>query len=128
MDTLASPSTAAIAVPLAGTALFLAISLPLTASRIVSAEHYLGKTVFEAFDVRLGVENTFRTIADNQVIGAFGIHKKTAFARPVVAAMDLALLSLAILWWRRGPHRALLILGMTLIVASDLLVYSARAD
>ena len=114
--------------PLAGTLLFLAVSLPLTASRIVTAEHYGGKTVFEAFNLRLGVENTLRTIADNQVIGAFGIYRTTAFAPPTVIAIDLALLALAFAWWRRAPRRELLLLGLVLIVASDLLVYSARAD
>jgi hypothetical protein len=115
--------------PIAGTVLFLAISLPKTAERIIHAEHYRGKTIFAAFNFTQGVENTLRTLADNQVLGAVGIsHKAAAFSWPTVLAVVAVLFVLAAIWWRLAPDRRLLALGAALIVASDLLVYSGRAD
>jgi hypothetical protein len=115
--------------PIVGTLAFLSVSLPRTADRIIHAEHYQGKTVFAAFDLRLGMENTVRTLADNQVIGAVGVFDKTAvFSWPVVIAIVAAEAALAALCWWIAPRRCLLLLGLALILASDLVVYSARAD
>jgi hypothetical protein len=116
------------AAPLAGSALFLALSLPKTANRIFHAGHYGGKTVFEAFHPVDGVMNTIRTLADNQVLGALGIHRSAAFPWTMALAIVGCLVGIAVLWWRLAPQRRLLLLGLALIVASDILTYSARAE
>jgi hypothetical protein len=116
------------AVPLAGSLLFLAVSLPKTASRIIHAGHYQGKTVFEAFNLPAGLENTVRTLADNQVLGAFGVHRSAAFSWPTAIVIVCALAAIGALWYRAAPHRRLLLLGLAVILASDVLTYSARAD
>src|SRR4029079_12692395 len=52
----------------------------------------------------------------------------TAFAWPAVLAIDALLILLTIVLWSIAGKRSLLALGITFILASDLLVYSARAD
>jgi hypothetical protein len=116
------------AAPLVGSALFLVVSLPKTANRIFRADHYRGKTVFEAFHPVDGVMNTIRTLADNQVLGALGIHPSAAFPWTTAVAIVGCLAGVAVLWWRLAPQRRLLLLGLALILASDVLTYSARAE
>lgn len=116
------------AAPFVGSALFLAVSLPQTANRIFHADHYRGKTVFEAFHPVDGVMNTIRTLADNQVLGALGFHSSTAFAWTTVLVIVGCLAGIAVLWWRLAPERRLLVLGLAIILASDVLTYSARAE
>jgi hypothetical protein len=116
------------AVPAAGSLLFLAVSLPRTAERIVHASHYEGKTVFEAFSLSAGIRDTVRTLADNQVLGAVGIYRSAAFGWPAVTLITGVLLALAVLWWRAAPNRRLLALGLAIILASDVLTYGARAE
>jgi hypothetical protein len=115
-------------VPLMGSALFLAVSLPRTAAKIVHASHYQGKTVFQAFDVVSGAESTIRTLADNQVLGAIGVYRASAFAWPAALVLAGLFVGLGVLWWRLAWNRRLLVLGVAIILASDLLTYSARAD
>jgi hypothetical protein len=115
-------------IPMIGTVAFFAVSLPRTAESIVHAEHYRGKTVFQAFDPIAGTENTLRTLADNQIIGAFGIYRSSAFDWPVVLAIDAVLVGLAVLWWRIANSRRLIVVGLAVMLTSDLLIYSARAD
>ncbi len=116
------------AVPLLGTVAFLAVSLPRTAQSIVHAEHYQGKTVFQAFDPVAGAANTLRTLADNQIIGAIGVYRPVAFEWPAVCTIDAVLLVTTIVWWKIVPYRRLVLVGLAIWLASDLLVYSARAD
>jgi hypothetical protein len=115
-------------VPLIGTVLFLSVSLPRTAESIVHAEHYRGKSVFQAFDPVAGAANTLRTLADNQVLGAIGLARPTAMSWPAVWVMNVIWLSLAVVWWNVAPQKRLIVVGFAIILASDLLVYSARAD
>jgi len=118
-----------VAAPLLGTVVFVATSLSKKADQIIHAEHYQGKTIFAAFDPIEGVQNTLRTLADNQVLGAFGIaHKSAAFPWSVVLVVVGILAVLGGIWWRVAPHGRLLALGVALILASDLLVYGARAE
>ena len=125
----AGARVAACAAPILGTVLFLAVSLPRTADRIIHAEHYRGKTVFAAFDMRTGVENTLRTLADNQVLGAFGIsHKLTVIPWPGVWAIVALEAAIALACWRLSSKRRAMVVGAAFILISDLLVYSARAD
>jgi hypothetical protein len=116
------------AVPLLGSAAFLLVSLPRTADRIINARHYGGKTVFEAFQPIEGIVNTIRTLADNQIPGAFGIHRSAAFPWMTALAIFGVLAAAAFIWWRLAPARRLLLLGLAILLASDLLTYSARAN
>ena len=122
------PGVLAAAAPLLGGAMFLAASLPHTASQIVHASHYKGKTVFEAFQPVEGVVNTIRTLADNQVLGALGIHLPVAFPLTTALAIVGCLAVGAAVWWRLAPDRRLLLLGLAIVIASDVLTYGARAD
>jgi hypothetical protein len=120
---------AAAAVPLLGTVAFIGVSLWVSSGRIVQAEHYRGKTIFGAFDPIEGVRNTLRTLADNQVLGAFGIwDRHSTFGWPIVLAAVGILALIAVVWWRATPQRRLLALGLALTIGSDLMVYGARAD
>jgi len=114
--------------PVLGSVLFLAVSLPRTAERIVHASHYEGKTVFQAFDLWAGVADTVRTLADNQVLGAFGIYRASAFSWPVALAITGILVVAGAAWWRFAPYRRLILLGLAIVLASDVLTYGARAE
>lgn len=118
----------AAATPLLGLLVFVAVSLVATKGSGLQAAHYRGKSVFEAFSPVEGALNTLRTLADNQLPGAFGIWNKTSVLPwPVVLAVAGALLVLAILWWRAAPNRRLLALGLAITLSSDFLVYGGRA-
>jgi hypothetical protein len=112
--------------PVAGTALFLAVSLPRTAATIMHLEHYQGRTAVEAFDPLIGLWYSTRSVVDNLLLGIVGI---TGVALPVWCA--LAVLGGAVLvggwWWRQVPDRRLMVLGLGLIGSSYVLVYSARS-
>lgn len=116
------------AVPAIGSVAFLLVSLPSTADRIIHAEHYGGKSVFEAFQPVEGMVNTVRTLADNQVLGAFGIYRSAAFPWTAALVIVGCLVVAAAVWWRLAPERRLLLLGLSIVLASDILTYSARAD
>jgi hypothetical protein len=117
-------------VPLLGSVAFLAVSLPRTAERILHLPHYEGKTAVEAFHVLPGLENAGRSVVDNLVPGAFGISTPPGVVCPLPWAwVVLALLAAAGVWWWRGVRRhRLLLLGLGCVVASYVLVYSARSD
>jgi hypothetical protein len=112
--------------PLAGTALFLAISLPRTAEAILYASHYDGQTAVEAFQPRVGLEYTARSLVDNLVLGLFGI---TGVALPVwcIAVILPVLVAVGIWWWRQASDHRLMLLGLGLIGTTYMLCYSARA-
>jgi hypothetical protein len=117
-------------VPLAGTMLFLALSLPLTLDHIMHLEHYDGRTALESFDLLTGLEYTGRSVVENLALGAIGISAINC-PRWLVPPCLAALLGAAILWWKavgKTPaSRRLLLLGVALVLASYWLVYSARA-
>lgn len=117
------------AVPLLGSVAFVAIGLTVSAGRIVRAEHYRGKTIFGAFNPTEGIQNTLRTLADNQILGAFGYwDRHSTYSWTMVLAIVGVLAVLGVIWWRTASDRRLLALGVALTIGSDLLVYSARAD
>jgi hypothetical protein len=113
-------------VPLLGTGLFLALSLPRTAAIINQLPHYRGQTAVAAFDPVVGLGYTLRALVDGLVLGAAGI---PAVATPVwlLPAILAALSALAWWWWRRAAATALLWLGAGMMAGGYLLVYSARA-
>jgi hypothetical protein len=113
-----------------GSAVFLAVSLPRTAERILHLPHYEGKTTLEAFHLLPGLENAGRSIVDNLFLGMFGVSglRYLVCPEPWVFVV-LALLAAAGIWWWRGvrQHR-LLLLGLGCIFMSYVLVYSARSE
>jgi hypothetical protein len=112
--------------PLLGTALFLAVSLPRTAETIMHLNHYQGQSAVEAFQPRVGLVYTLRSIVDNLLLGVIGI---AGVALPLwcVVPVLAGVLAAGVWWWRQTPDRRLLLLGLGLIGGSYLLVYSARS-
>jgi hypothetical protein len=112
--------------PLLGTALFLAVSLPRTAGAILHLPHYEGKTAVEAFDPLTGLAYAGRSVVDNLLLGAVGVWSLQVPVRYV--AVLLAGLALALVWWwRQAPRGRLILLGLGFLGGSYLLIYSARA-
>jgi hypothetical protein len=115
--------------PLAGTALFLGISLPRTAPYIMHLEHY-GKDgdAVKAFKPLIGLDSTYRSIVENLLLGSVGIGSVDVPRGLVWLAWTL-LLIVGVWWWRgAGRGRVLIFVGTVTIFAAYLLVYSARAD
>jgi len=117
------------AVPLLGTAASGGVAVLASGDSIVRASHYRGKTIFEAFDPVHGALNSLRTLADNQIPGTLGIWSKQAVLPwPAALLVVVGLVVLGYMWWRLAPRHPLFLLGLAVIVGSDLLVYGARAD
>jgi hypothetical protein len=115
-------------VPLLGTGLFLAVSLPRTARAIMHLPHYGQRTALESFHLLPGLKHTFWSVVENLLLGQAGISSVNVPFGFAVAVWPL-LFVLGVWWWRGAPAgRRLMLLGMGLIFASYLLVYSARAD
>jgi hypothetical protein len=120
-------SVAASLVPLVGTGLFLAISLPRTAQAIMHLEHYDGRTALESFEPLTGLFYTGRSLVENLLVGIVGISNVTIPAYLVGMAWPLMAALLAFAWEGCPRGRRLMLLGCGLILTSYLLVYSARA-
>jgi hypothetical protein len=112
--------------PLAGTALFLAISLPRTAEAILHTGHYGEQTAVEAFHPLIGLQYTARSLVDNLLLGLVGV---TGIALPgwLIALILPVVVALGVWWWRQASEHRLMLLGLGLIGSSYLLCYSARA-
>jgi hypothetical protein len=115
--------------PLLGTGLFLAVSLPRTAAAILHLEHYRGKTALEAFDPVAGLVATARSVVDNLLIGMAGVSLgEVAVPLPLDLLGFGLLVAVGLWWWRQAPApRNLMLLGLGLIGGSYWLTYSARA-
>jgi hypothetical protein len=115
-------------VPLLGSALFLAVSLPRTAERIMHLPHYEGETALQAFHPLKGLQYTFWSIVENLLLGQLGISSVNVPFGLAVAVWPM-LLVLGAWWWRGAPAgRRQMLLGLGLIFTGYLLVYSARAE
>ena len=114
------------AIPLVGTAAFLAVSLPRTLEYIMHLEHYESRTAAESFNLCIGAGFTGRSLIDNLCLGQFGV---SAVRCPVwlVPICLLLVAAVGFWWWRTASTRRLIILGLGFIFSSYLLVYSARA-
>jgi hypothetical protein len=113
--------------PLAGTALFLALSLPRTADAIMHTGHYGEQTVVQAFDPRIGLLYTARSLVDNLLLGLVGVSGVALpiwFAAPLLLAIGVA----GVWWWRQAADHRLMLLGLGAIGSAYLLCYSARAQ
>lgn len=112
--------------PLAGTALFLALSLPRTAEAILHTSHYGEQTAVQAFHPLIGLEYTARSMVDNLLLGLVGV-TNVALPRWGIAAILPLIVGLAVWWWHQARDRRIMLLGLGLIGSSYLLCYSARA-
>jgi hypothetical protein len=112
--------------PLLGTAVFLAISLPRTAERIMHTSHYEGRTALESFGPWTGLLYTDRSLVDNLALGVVGVGTVSCPLWLLPFAL-FALGSLLWWWWRPVPQRRLLVLGLGFILLSYFLTYGARA-
>jgi hypothetical protein len=115
-------------VPCLGTALFLAVSLPRTARHIMHLEHYGESTALGSFKPLTGLLYTLRSVVENLLLGAVGVGSVDVPVWVVAAAWPLLLAGGAWLWWSAPRGRRLMLLGVGLIFAGYLLVYSARAE
>ncbi len=115
-------------VPLAGTGLFLAVSLPRTARTIMHLPHYEGQTALQSFHVLPGLKYTAWSVVENLLLGQLGISSVNVPFGLAVAVWPLVVCA-GWWWWRGAPAgRRQMLLGLGLIFLSYLLVYSARAD
>ncbi len=114
--------------PLAGTALFLGISLPRTMHYIMHLEHYGDGDAVKSFKPLIGLDSTYRSIVENLLLGSVGIGS-VGVPRGVVWLVWTVVLIVGVWWWRgAGRGRSLILLGTATIFVAYLLVYSARAD
>lgn len=115
-------------VPLLGTALFLAVSLPMNAEHIMHLEHYQmqKKTAVEAFELDRGLLSTARSLVDNVLLGQVGI-AGVVVPMPEVLGLSLGMVIAAAAWWWFAPSQRLVLLGLGFILVSYILTYSARA-
>ncbi len=116
------------ATPLLGSGLFLAVSLPLTAQTIIHLPHYQMQhtDALGAFDPVKGLLLTSKAVVENLLLGLIGI---SGVSVPwwLTAVLLVLLIAAGVWWWRRALDRRLLLLGIGMILAGYLLVYSARA-
>ncbi len=112
--------------PLAGTALFLGISLPRSAQAILHASHYQGITAVEAFDPWVGLQFTARSLVDNLLLGLVGVCN-VELPTWCIAGVLFVVFVLAVWWWQQVSDHRLMLLGLGLIGSSYLLCYSARS-
>ncbi len=122
-------------VPLLGTAVFLAVSLPRTAAQItgllrddgrLDLIYGTGQPGWQKSLPLIALNHTGRSLVDQLMLGVCGIG---GFACPaVVVLVFLLLLAVGgVWWWRRAPCRRLLVLGLGLILFSYLLIYAGRS-
>ncbi|HTU23663.1 MAG TPA: hypothetical protein VMG10_36840 [Gemmataceae bacterium] len=112
--------------PLAGTALFLAVSLPRTSDAILHTYHYGDQTAVEAFQPLVGLEYTARSLVDNLLLGLAGV-SNVALPDWCVVVILPVMVAVGVWWWRQARDRRLMLLGVGLIGSAYMLCYSARA-
>jgi hypothetical protein len=110
--------------PILGTLLFLAASLPQNASQIMHARHYQGRTAWEAFDPIFGLICTGRAIVDVLFVFTKPIGLSTCPPRlvPVLLAMMTGIAA----WWNRRASRRIILLAVGMILGHYLLTFSPR--
>jgi hypothetical protein len=122
-----------VAAALAGSVLFLVVSLPRSGAAILHAEHYGGKSALEAFHLSAGLAATARSVVDNLLLGVAGVGGLPwSVSLPLALPIVGGLIALGVWWWRpalrSGTGLRLLPLGLALIGVNYVLVYSARAE
>jgi hypothetical protein len=113
-------------IPLAGTGLALALSLPQNAKEILNLPRVeVEGTAWQTFDLLTGALYTARSLVD-MVPATLGVWGWTCPV-PVVVPGLIVLTGLASWWWWRANHRRLMWVGLGFILTSYLLIYSGRA-
>jgi len=114
--------------PLLGSFLFLAVSLPLTARTIMHLQHYenLKTNALDAFQPGKGLLLSCQSVVENLLLGMVGIGGVSVPWHLVGVVLTVAFVA-AWRWWQLAPDRRLLLLGLGMIFAGYMLVYSARA-
>jgi hypothetical protein len=123
------PSVLFALLPLLGTILFLAVSLPRTLEMIMHLEHYgQNRTALNSFHLLRGLQYTTWSIVENLLLGSIGIASLNIPFGLAVAVWPMLVVLGA--WWVRDARegRRLMLLGCGFIFAGYLLVYSARAE
>ncbi len=115
------------AVPLFGTAAFLALSLTFAGSKIVHAEHHGAHSTLQALSPGKGLLLTLRALVDNLVLPVYPATGQPASPVVLVVAL-IAFVLVGWYWWRVAVHHRLMLLGLAFIFLNYLLVYSARAE
>jgi hypothetical protein len=117
--------------PLLGTLAFLAVSLPFTANTILHLEHYEMQhtTAVGAFRPDKGLYLTGKALVENLLLGLVGICELPVPGWLAVFVLLPLLFLAGTSWWRRArpEDRRVMLLGLGLIFANYLLVYSARS-
>jgi hypothetical protein len=115
-------------VPLLGTIISLAITLPLNGKQIANLPRVEqpGTPAWKTFAPLTGLEYSLRAMVDDMIPGAMGL-KTGAHAIPTVAVVWLFFLAFGVLWWLLSSHRPLLILGLGFILLSDEAIFTVRA-
>jgi hypothetical protein len=114
-------------VPLLGTAIFVAFSMPFAADRLLHLDHYAGRSILEAFNPSKGFILACRSVVDKILLGFFGV-SGVALPYPWLSLVLLLAIGSAVWWWRQGRQRRLMLLGLGFLLASSFFIYSARAD
>jgi hypothetical protein len=114
-------------VPLLGPAIFLGCTLPFAAQHLLHLDHYSGRNPWESFNLLQGSALACRASVDKILLGLFGI---SGIALPSLCVAVILLLAMAggVWLWHRTRHRRLMLLGLGFLVASSVVIYSARAD
>lgn len=114
-------------VPVLGTAASLAISLPNNARRILELPRVeTARTAWESFDPWTGLQYSIRVSVDDLLPGAFWPADITAPQWLVWPLFALLILGVASICWK-SQARALTVVGPGMILASYLLIFTARA-
>jgi hypothetical protein len=114
-------------VPLLGTLISLAITLPLNGKKIMDLPRVEQPvTAWETFKPQVGLEYTLRSMVDDLIPGAIGF-KEFASPIPIVKVVWFLFLTLGLVWWWQAPHRPLLVVGLAIIVSSYMAIYTVRA-
>ena len=113
--------------PCLGTAISLAVTLPLNAERILNLPRSsLNKKAWETFNPLVGLEYTLRAVVDDVLPGVVGV-STLSLPVPWVWLALVVLVGAGVWWWRSAPARALILLGLGMIVSNYLLIFTARA-
>lgn len=114
------------AMPVAATAAYFAVCVPLAGERMTRPPHHGGKSAVQAFDPLTAVGNTGRAVTDQLVLGSVGVREVSC---PVWVAAVVTPLAVAawVWWWRRAGWSRAVLVGAAFVLLTYLLAYGMRA-